>query len=133
MTSQEWKEVEKALQSLYSLVKLNCDGYEITLCLNRITQFKNAIVIYVNGVIKGKWFFDDCEERRRFLRPIKKYLYSQKERNELKKMLKSYRKGSKSLDPNVMFTSYDYEWRSFKALKSHLIKNNHNIELIKEG
>lgn len=56
MTSQEWKEVEKALQSLYSLVKLNCDGYEITLCLNRITQFKNAIVIYVNGVIKGNGF-----------------------------------------------------------------------------
>lgn len=132
MTSQDWKEVEKSLKSFYSSVKLRCDGYEVTLLLRQISQFKNAILVYVNGVIKGEWLCKDCEERRRFLRPVKSSLYSQKQKAALKKISKSLRKKTGLLDPEASYTSYRYDWTSFKALKSHLSKHNSNIELVRE-
>lgn len=91
VTPQEWKEVEESLNSFYSTVELRCDGYEVTLALRRIDQFKNAIFVYVNGVIKGEWLIEDCEERRRFLRPVKRSLLSQKQKAALKRISKRLR------------------------------------------
>jgi hypothetical protein len=133
MTPQEWKEVEESLKSFYSLVKLRCDKYEITLCLERQNQFKNAIMIYVNGKIQWKWATQDCEERRRFWKPVHRYVHTQKVRAGLKKMSKRLRvELGDYYDPNKKFTYYTPMWTSFRALKNHLIKNNHKIELIKE-
>lgn len=35
MTTEEWKETEEKLKSFYNVVKLNCDGYEISITLER--------------------------------------------------------------------------------------------------
>lgn len=130
MTSQDWKEVEECLKSFYSSVQLNCDGYEITLRLERIDQFKNVIVVYVNGEWKGKWSIEDCEERRRFFRPVKKSTFSQKQKAALKKMSKRLRQKYGYPDPDASYTYYAPYWTSFRALKSHLIKKNSTIKLI---
>lgn len=132
MTPQDWKEVEEKLKSFYDHVKLNCDGYEVTFILRRLSQFKNAIQMYVNGYMKGVWILEDCEERRRFIRPIKRYLHSPKGRARLKKFPKRWRKESKLLDPDAVVVGYLPYWTSFKSLKSHLIKNNQSITLIRE-
>jgi len=132
MTSQDWKEVEEKLDSFYTLVNLNCDGYIVTLCLKRIDQFKNGICVYVNDYIRGKWLTEDCEERRRFMRPVEKYAYSQKMRASLKKISKRLRNKMGLPDPEKKITFYAPYWTSFKRLKSHLIKNNVNIEMIRE-
>ncbi len=130
MSVEDWDKVEERLQHLYYPVKLNCDGYEVTLMLERRNQFKNVIMVYVNGVIKGKWLLDDCEERRRFFRKIVKSLHSTKEKKALRKISKRLRKENGLLDPDAKYTTYTWFWTSFNSLKKHLINHNKAIELV---
>jgi hypothetical protein len=130
MTPQDWKEVEERLQSFYDIVELNCDGYIVSLILKRITAYRNAIMIYVNGAFEGRWLAEDCEERRRFIQARQRYFHSQKERDLLKKYLERWCKDSKLLDPDAKYTYYSSCWTSFGALKRHLIQNNKEIKLI---
>jgi len=128
VSPQDWKEVEERLKSFYLTTELRCDGWKITLILQSISQFKNAIVVYVNGVVKGEWIVKDCEERRRFLCPVKRSLYSQKQKAALRKIPKKIRREHGLYDPDAQYVRYSYYWTSFKALKSHLIKHNRDIE-----
>lgn len=130
MTKEDWKKVEESLDSFYDMVKLRCDGYILTLYLARYTQFKNGITVYVNGKVEGRWLVEDCEERRRFMRPVKNSVHPPKERAKLKKLSKRLQKSSPLLNPDASFLTYRSYWTSFKALKNHLIKNNTNIELL---
>lgn len=116
----------------YSSVELRCDGYEVALVLVRISQFKNVIKVYVNGVIKGEWLVNDCEERRRFFRPVKRSVFTQKQKAAMKKVSKRLRQKAGLPDPDASFTYCVPYWTSFRALKRHLIKHNSNIELIRE-
>ncbi|AEG60035.1 hypothetical protein [Desulforamulus ruminis] len=127
MTPQDWKEVELSLNSFYKQAVLMCDGYKITLTLGRISQFKNGIKVYVNNVLKLKWMIEECEERRRFFRPIKKSLISPKEKAAFKRLSKKAK-----LDIKTEYTYYAPYWTSFRALKAHLIKHNKSIELVRE-
>lgn len=129
MTPQDWKEVEKSLKSFYSAVNLMCDGYKVTLLLGPISQFKNALLVYIGGEIRGKWLREDCEERRRFFRSVTKSICSPKEKKAWKKLSKKTRL---ELEAMTRYTSYYSYWTSFRALKSHLIKNNSEIELVRE-
>jgi hypothetical protein len=133
LTKEDWKTVEDNLKLFYTLVKLKCDGYNITLRLERLTQFKNGIAIYVNGKFEGKWLIEDCEERRRFLRSVNMFLYTQKQRANMKKISKGLRKKCGLPDPDVRSTYWTYYWNSFQSLKRHLIKNNTTIELLTGG
>lgn len=126
MTPEDWKYVEERLKGLFSPVVLDCDGYRLHLELKRISQFKNAICFYVDGFFKVKWVLDDCEERRRFFRPITKRMLPKKASKGIsKKMVKQF-----GLDKT--YTNYRGDWTSFRSLKSHLIKNNKEITLIRE-
>ncbi|ACV64885.1 conserved hypothetical protein [Desulfofarcimen acetoxidans DSM 771] len=131
ITKQEWQEVEEQLQSFYTTVKLKCDEYNISLRLERLNQFKNVISVYVNGVVKGTWLMEDCEERKRFMRPVKKSLYSQKRKEEMKKFSKKKLK-EYGIDLEATYTCYLPFWKSFKKMRSHLTKNNKTIELVKD-
>lgn len=127
MVSQEdWKKIEEKLKSFYSIVTLNCDGYKVTLFLKRIDQFKNAIAIYVNGVVKGKWQIESCEESRRFLRPVTKSVFSPAQKAAIKKLRKKER--DQWLEKSK-YTYYAADWTSFRSLKKHLIANNKEITL----
>ena len=126
ITPQDWKEIEEKLRSLFNQVKLMCDGYEITLRLERVSQFENRIRVYVNGFIKGEWFTNDCPERR-FLCPRTKQFHSKKELAKWKRIDKDM---YKKFAAKNTYTYYQDGWTSFRALKSHLIKNNKVIELV---
>lgn len=104
-----------------------CDGYEVTLLLGPISQFKNALLVYIGGEIRGKWLSEDCEERRRFFRSVTKSLFSPKERAAWKKLSKKTRI---ELEERAKYTTYYSYWTSFGALKSHFIKHNSKIELV---
>lgn len=130
MTKEEWKEVEERLKRLMDIVELQCDGYKVSLVLKRESQFKNSIMVYVNGVFKGEWMEKDCEESRRFLRKVTKSLMSQKQRKEYKKFPKRLQKQLKWDERKYSY--YVPTWTSFNSLKRHLIKENSSIELIKK-
>ncbi|MFW5435227.1 hypothetical protein [Paenibacillus apiarius] len=125
MTTEDWKTVEKNLRHLHYPVELNCDGYPVTLVLERVTPFKNGIAVYIDGTVKSSWLIDDCEERRRFMRPITKSLFTKKQLESAKKISKKYYKEAVA----QKYTCHDHRWYSFRSLKSHLIKNNEVIEI----
>lgn len=127
MDLQDWNEVEEKLKILFNPVKLAIDGFEVTLVLVRTSQFENSILPYINGILKGEWLVNDCEERRRFYRPVSRSIYSKKEKAAMKKLSKRAQK-EMNINPDKKYTYYSPYWSSFRSLKSHLIKNNNVIE-----
>jgi len=124
MQKEEWEQVKEALGSMYKKVQLEIDGYNITLQLQRISTYKNAIVIYVNGEIKIEWLSKDKENeiRKRFIRVSERSLIKAKDKKNMpKRLLKEY---------DMTYKTYLPYWVSFGGLKRHLIKNNERIELI---
>ena len=131
MTKIEWDVVEGRLRNVYHPVKLNCDGFIVGLSLVQLTIYRNVIsILSVNGCFMGKWILEDCEERRRFLRPrvTSVFDYLRKDRRISKKLLKTV-----GVDPGKKFTSYWPYWTSFSSLKRHLIANNESIMLIDQS
>ena len=130
MTKQDWAYVEGRLKKQYHRVGLNCDGYRVSLLLSRVGDFELAITVFVNGEINGSWLVNDCEERRRFMKPTTKYVMSAKDHKSWvkdfgKRWLKAH-----GTDVDKTYTSYLPWWKSFRSLKAHLIKNNSSIELV---
>lgn len=128
MTKDEWEQAENALHSLFNYVKLNIDGYEITLKLERVGTYKNVIMLYINDKLDFKLLLEDCEERRRFARIRTRTLLKADSKKWLKKQSK---KLQAELTEKCTYTYYEFWWTSFNSLKKHLIKNNTNIEVIK--
>ena len=128
MTAEQWKQIDGKLQSVLSpVVKLLIDGYEVSLALRQVSQFRNAIVVYVNGEFRGKWLTEDCEERRRFFPCKKKCLTNT---NELKKMGIRSKKEIQKFKEMATCNAYQSAWTSFKAMKKHFETNNKSIEIL---
>ncbi|MDT8383024.1 MAG: hypothetical protein RRB22_01265 [Gammaproteobacteria bacterium] len=133
LTKQQWQEVEERLKQFFSPVYLNCDGYKVTLVLERVDQFNNAIRLYVDGVFRGKWLLkkDDawCEEARRFLPLRTKARYSEKEKKQLIRVFgKKDAREKFNIDGRI--EGRQIFWKAFGPLKRHFIANNETIELV---
>lgn len=127
MTKEQWDKVDRSMQSPYGRVSLLCDGFKITVETG-LYKRKLSSIIYVNGLFKGAWMLEDCEERRRFFRPIKTLVWRRKLTKGIsKRMLKSL-----NIDPTETRIAFSAEWSSFRSLKAHLLKNNTSIELAPE-
>jgi hypothetical protein len=128
MTKEEWEFVEARLDCLYFPVKLKADGFEIALLLHR-NKYRLEIVIYVNGMIEGKFLMNDCEERRRFMQPrrIGPLFHVKKGMTRGQKKIVNELNRTTQAEPRY---TYSFCWKSFTALKRHLIKNNQEISLL---
>tara|TARA_R110002095_G_scaffold66101_5_gene56012 strand:+ start:164 stop:607 length:444 start_codon:yes stop_codon:yes gene_type:complete len=124
----QWKGIENTLKCQFHTVRLNCDGYEVSATLRQISDTQLGIAIYVNGELKGKWFGEDCEERRRFFRPVVRSRYRGKRKESLKKLGKRTLK-QMGIDPDSKITYYNFYWCSAKSFIKHLIANNKSIEI----
>lgn len=129
MTKEEWAQVEEQLKHQLNPVTLLCDGYRLQLQLSRIAAMSLGITFYVDGWMRGEWFFDDCEERQRFFRPMTHLIYGVKSRRAYRgisaKSLKEY-----GIDLEKTSTSFSFYWTSFRALRAHLNKHNKSILLV---
>ena len=92
MTKEDWAEIERSLSFAGCGVHLDCDGYKLAIQRARLTKMRDCLVIYVNGVFKGKWMKEDCQERRRFLCPREAFFYKPKARAKQREMLKKWSK-----------------------------------------
>lgn len=129
MTEAEWKKVDGSLKSVFSYgAKLKIDGYEVSLCLSQVSQFSNAIAVYINGEFRGKWLSEDCEERRRFYQCKRK---SAVKNSDFKKFGIRSKKDKAELWERYAYDEYSSVWTDFRKMKKHFIDNNHQIELIK--
>ena len=70
MTKEQWETAEQNLQSSYRIVKLQADGYTLSLQTQRY-KMQLCIAVYVDGKIQGKWLTEDCEIRRKFFQKHK--------------------------------------------------------------
>lgn len=128
MTNEQWKNVDKKLRTLWSpVVKLLIDGYEISLALRQVSQFRNAIVVYVNGEFRSKWLNENCEERRRFF-PCKKRCATNN--NELKNLGIRSKKEIQKYKEMATYNVYSSAWTSFNSMKKHFEANNKSIEIM---
>lgn len=130
-TKDEWAQINKRLKVLYSSVFLRVDGYTVTLRLGQVSQFRNAIGVWVNGWFKGEWLINNTDEARRFYPLRSKDVCTPAVK---KRLVKAFgKKQAATLGAFKKIEHYETYWTSFTALKRHLIANNEHIELIVDG
>jgi hypothetical protein len=130
MTKEDWAKVGASLSMPYGLnVTLLVDGYELTLVIVTTAPLKYGICLYVDGYLKGTFITTDCEERRRFARPIHRACYKPADKAGILKELG--KKRAKEYFPRLdeKFTYYSPVWPSFGPLKRHLLANNKSVEI----
>lgn len=66
MTDEQWKQVESRLSRPFGSVKMQIDGYKITVVVEPLKGMKLVLMVYVDGYFRGKWLTEDCDIRRRF-------------------------------------------------------------------
>ncbi|MEP7041878.1 MAG: hypothetical protein ABI843_02380 [Dokdonella sp.] len=127
MTKEDWKQIEHSLSYSYGAADLVVDGREVALRVVRGKGLRYVIAVYVDGWMKGEWFTHDCEERRRFMRPVVSVAAKPSEIARMRKACgKRY---AEQFRQRMTFTYYQSFWPSFVALRRHLVKNNQSIEL----
>lgn len=128
-SKEQWAQVERGLHGVFGNATLRVDGYTVDLRKSQASESRLAIVCYVDGWLRGEWLTEDCEERRRFMRPVKKYLWSRRQRADLKRKSKSML-AELNIDPDKYITQYRMGWPSFAPLRRHLCRNNDCIEVL---
>ena len=128
MTKEQGETAEQNLQSSYRIVKLQADGYTLSLQTQRY-KMQLCIAVYVDGKIQGKWLTEDCEIRRKFFQKHKHSILTRTEQEKLKRERKAFRE--KVLANSICYTYSPY-WSSFRSLKRHLCQNCTDITLCEE-
>lgn len=128
MTAEDWKYVEQQLSGVFGLVKFKIDEYEVTVIREHI---KNRLInmVYVKGEFHGKWLNEDCEERRRFLACRSRNYYDRKTQRIYAKTFGKRSEQYKSITKKQIY--FEPWWNSVRSMKSHFIKNNKSIELVR--
>jgi hypothetical protein len=130
MTKEDWRKFEEKLGHAYGGAELMCDGYQVYFSVQKDKGLQYVIMTYVDGWFKGKWTLEDCEIRRKFMRPVTRYMHKPKERQKLKalnkKLPKKYHKDW--MDPDKTVTFWLPLWPNAQELRRHLVKNCDSIE-----
>lgn len=74
MTNEDWKQIEEKWAMPYSIIKLQCDGYELSV-EPQMDKMKLYRMVYVNGWFKGQWLNGESEECRRFFRRKESFVF----------------------------------------------------------
>lgn len=131
ITKEQKTFILEQLNSQFNSVHLLCDGYDITLKMERY-KMKLVIAIYVNGSVKGVWLTKPEEQpESKFLASHQKSYYSAKEKAERIKVF-GKREANKRYELDKKFEYKFPYFSTAKAALSHLIKVSDSIELIGE-
>jgi hypothetical protein len=139
ITPEQWKEIDKEMNSLFGRVELFCDGFTITIKYisgNKPTDLQLAT--YVNGSIKGEWFCKygkDNEPTEAKFYPIKStYAYPAKSRKMFEKLSKKDQKAAlKYHDPYSKVQYRNFFFGSMRSLKKHFKTVCKSIVVLKIG
>lgn len=130
ISRQQWAKITKVLSWAHGSVELLCDGYHLDLTVVPFKPLAYVIMPRVNGKIEVSWLSDDCEERRRFLRPSQVYVYPEKLRRDLLRIEGRRISSARRAEINRKVTVYDWAWLSPLALRRHLLANNRDISVV---
>lgn len=132
MTEDDWKYAEEQLVPPIGFVKLKADGYELLIMTVEEKPLHYSLGVFVDGKMRLTWALHDCEIREKFYRKKTRSPMSASEKKRLKSESNAIQNAVKFFFEGKEYDEYSPFWGSFKALKSHLIKHNLSIELIKE-
>lgn len=129
-TKAQWEFARASLSHSFGSVALCVDGYDLRLEVKLVGHLQYEIMPFVNGWSRGAWLLEDCEERRRFMRPVKRPMYPPTERARIEKAFGKRR--AKEYFPKIgdSKTYYQLSWPSFEPLRRHLVANNRDIEIL---
>lgn len=132
MTADEWKKAEQMLLPPFGHAKFLIDGYNVTVETRRTSSTKFSLVVFVDGVFKGKWLTEDVEIRRRFCFEGKKNVLTGKAKQDFIKEFgkRAYNRIVKENPEMIHIIYYTPCFGSFRTLKAHFIKNNTSITLV---
>lgn len=122
LTAQEWKELKEKLVKPYDNQRLLIDGYKVSI-QREFLKDQLIYAVYVNGMVRGRWFVQKTKEARKFYRLEEDYLYSK----ALRKLF------TKEEDPELHTKTKRYYpyFSSFNELKD-VLKKNHSLKWLKE-
>ncbi len=134
ITKERWAYIETRLSHPYGSVKLKCDGYEITAQVQKYKGLKYCVVVYVDGVYKGKWTDGKDVRAQKFHCKNTRHVWPAKQRAEAKKELSKRRllKEMKVFWQDVHDKKYEFWvpfWTSSKSFWRHIRKTCTDIEV----
>ncbi|HRQ57635.1 MAG TPA: hypothetical protein PLN31_09460 [Azoarcus taiwanensis] len=127
LTKDEWKKVEVRLSHPYGRVELAADGHRLTCEVRPYKGLRFCIVVFIDGVIDGKWMNDPAPPARKFWRERKQYLYSAAKRAEARAQAKKRGMPADVREfwtgvAEAFFVMFVPNWPSAKGLCRHLRK-----------
>ncbi len=129
LTPEQWKRIEDALGFAYGSAELEVDGYRLLLRVAHVGPLKLKITPFVNGWMRGEWLGKECEERRRFFRPVVLRLFSHADKAKWIKAC-GKKRAYEMFELDKTRTYWFFAWPSFGPLKRHLVKHNASIRLV---
>lgn len=135
LSKQRWEEIERTLRHSFGMVKLKCDGYEITAAVET-SKMKLHVMIYIDGRFEGKWADGKDERCIKFYQCKKTFVLRGVARKNAIAASTNKRYGKeymamckKHLEDH--FLSWTPYWSSPKAFCRHIQKTCQSIEFVK--
>lgn len=138
ITKEQWADIETRLSTPFGRVEFKADGYALVAAVRGMGGLKQAVVVYVDGVMKGEWVKGGCPEADKFCRPQRRWVWKTKARDMAKAILKK-----RKLDPalrdhytsvaTAQLTTWLPYWTSPAAFCRHLRKTCAEIDLVGWG
>ena len=130
LTKEVLDSVLQELSGSYGVVILRCDGYEVTLTVQRFKAMTYRVMTYINGKFNHAWCHPKGEApESKFLRKSVRQLYSAKERQEAQKALG--KRAAARMDGT--YTIYLPDWPTGRAALSHIDKVCDSVEFVSQG
>ena len=130
LTKEQKNKLAEDLNSPWGVANLLCDGYKITLRVERCKGLTSRVVTYINGRWRGEWCCHDQEF------PEQKFLNKRTHRgcspSFKAKAEKIFGKRAVAKDPfySKTFVTYDISWPSGKAAINHLCRVCESVEIV---
>lgn len=123
---------DKAVSDLstpWGIVDLMCDGYRVTLSVERAKGMTYRVMTYANGEFKGLWCSPSSEApESKFMRKLVRPVYSLGHKRKLEKIL-GKRAVQKDPKYSATHTWYWPDWASGKAAVSHLCRVCDSVQI----
>ncbi len=130
ISKEKWADIEKELASLFVNMKFEYKGFELAVQRQRHSESKTALVVYINGEIKGGWSLteDDCEDRPEILKDVWKLTTKAKYKAEfIKKINKIFGKRRAKKDYPDLHERHEY-YLPYFAKASVLVRQFKKLE-----
>lgn len=111
-------------------VKLLCDGYTVTLRVERAKELTWRVMTYVNDYFKGEWCGlskQECPEQK-FMRKLVRPRCSAKHKRDMEKIMGKRHVNNDPYHKEVQ-TSYWPDWPNGKAALNHLNRVCESVQL----